>query len=568
MATVAVENVRRFPTAAEGLFRLFAGHKRRRATDVGEIIAVSDSETGDSDQGPPRRCRWRGSLVARCAPDGVAEGSPASSDKTDPNACVDSADLQASILRNQAHTGAAAGAMQQDVADAAERKMCAHSAVQALDPLVPGLAAADAKRHENLAVPMQTHAAAELAPGVASFGATNFLQRFAFDGESKLVAEVAIPANANAVLAVGRCRQPSSGVQQISMASAEDSQRRTRGTPPGAKDSQCSACEAPEPDPPERSRRHLRGRPPGASGGQPRAREKREAKPAEDFVAMSEAERARVLAKWRGFAAEAENDADAPFHVLVAAILHAKATEASVHKGLRGLRAWSHNNDWFDHGTDGEGARCQRPGVTAERLAHATPEGLEDHLLGVHWHKAKAKRLVSVATAIVERWGGHVPLDRASLLQLPGVGPKLAGILEFVFTGASAVASEGLRPDENGPSHEHDTETEKEDEEEAATGENVLGAADSSEHAYLSDREACREGDEAGEAAHGGARIPDRDCGPERGNRWTGEEADDIGNTRAYAISAPAERDHLPAGAGCLDGNDGAASESVGEDVD
>merc|ERR1712007_130742 len=67
------------------------------------------------------------------------------------------------------------------------------------------------------------------------------------------------------------------------------------------------------------------------------------------------------------------------------------------------------------------------------RLAQTPPEVLGAHLRGSCLHNSVFERIVAAVGAIVQRWHCRVPTDKASLLQIPGVGPNFANLLAFVF---------------------------------------------------------------------------------------------------------------------------------------
>ena len=46
----------------------------------------------------------------------------------------------------------------------------------------------------------------------------------------------------------------------------------------------------------------------------------------------------------------------------------------------------------------------------------------------VHWRKAKAGRIIAAASAVVERFGGRVPVEKPKLLSLPGIAGRFARI--------------------------------------------------------------------------------------------------------------------------------------------
>jgi endonuclease III len=66
---------------------------------------------------------------------------------------------------------------------------------------------------------------------------------------------------------------------------------------------------------------------------------------------------------------------------------------------------------------------------TAAALSEASLEGVEGIVRTTGFFRAKAKNLVGMATALVERHGGEVPQSIAELVPLPGVGRKTANVI-------------------------------------------------------------------------------------------------------------------------------------------
>merc|ERR1711879_432313 len=102
----------------------------------------------------------------------------------------------------------------------------------------------------------------------------------------------------------------------------------------------------------------------------------------------------------------------------------------------RKLRCWS-----ASCGSDGDASCGQSAGLSAKRLANAASDDIERQIDGIHWHKVKASRIISAARVVAERFDGCVPLDAASLLEVPGIGPKLARVLSFVLPVADVRAA-------------------------------------------------------------------------------------------------------------------------------
>ena len=65
----------------------------------------------------------------------------------------------------------------------------------------------------------------------------------------------------------------------------------------------------------------------------------------------------------------------------------------------------------------------------AAALAAARPEDVEELIRTTGFFRNKAKSLIGMATALVERHGGEVPDEMESLVVLPGVGRKTANVI-------------------------------------------------------------------------------------------------------------------------------------------
>ena len=66
---------------------------------------------------------------------------------------------------------------------------------------------------------------------------------------------------------------------------------------------------------------------------------------------------------------------------------------------------------------------------TAQALADAPQEKLEDLIRSTGFFRNKAKSLIGLGKALVERHNGEVPDTMAALVQLPGVGRKTANVI-------------------------------------------------------------------------------------------------------------------------------------------
>ena len=109
--------------------------------------------------------------------------------------------------------------------------------------------------------------------------------------------------------------------------------------------------------------------------------------------------------------ARCELDHESPYQLLVATILSAQCTDARVNMV-----------------TPSVFARYPTP----EDLAEAEPTELEQLIHSTGFFRNKAKSLMGMANALVERHGGEVPTSMKDLAALPGVGRKTANVVRSV----------------------------------------------------------------------------------------------------------------------------------------
>jgi len=108
-----------------------------------------------------------------------------------------------------------------------------------------------------------------------------------------------------------------------------------------------------------------------------------------------------------------------PFTLLVAVVLSAQATDASVNRATVTLFA--------DARTPADMARL---GV----------EGVARHIRTIGLWQGKARNVVELSRQLVAEHGGQVPADREALEKLPGVGRKTANVVLNVAFGESTMA--------------------------------------------------------------------------------------------------------------------------------
>jgi endonuclease-3 len=128
---------------------------------------------------------------------------------------------------------------------------------------------------------------------------------------------------------------------------------------------------------------------------------------------LSPAERARIDEIFRRFEAASahpstELDYQTPFTLLVSVVLSAQATDKSVNKATEKLYAVAD---------------------TPQKIIELGEAALIPFISSIGLYRMKAKNVVALSRIIVDDHGGKVPLERARLQALPGVGRKTASVV-------------------------------------------------------------------------------------------------------------------------------------------
>jgi endonuclease-3 len=108
-----------------------------------------------------------------------------------------------------------------------------------------------------------------------------------------------------------------------------------------------------------------------------------------------------------------------PYTLLVAVVLSAQATDASVNRATKTLYAEA-----------ADPAAMVRLGI----------EGVGRHIRSIGLWQGKARNVVALSQQLLDSHGGEVPEDREALEALPGVGRKTANVVLNVAFGHSTMA--------------------------------------------------------------------------------------------------------------------------------
>ena len=108
-----------------------------------------------------------------------------------------------------------------------------------------------------------------------------------------------------------------------------------------------------------------------------------------------------------------------PFTLLVAVVLSAQATDASVNKATPALFAVAD---------------------TPAQMVALGEERLSQYIKTIGLFRTKAKNLISLSRQLIAQHGGEVPRTREALEALPGVGRKTANVVLNIAFGESTIA--------------------------------------------------------------------------------------------------------------------------------
>lgn len=107
------------------------------------------------------------------------------------------------------------------------------------------------------------------------------------------------------------------------------------------------------------------------------------------------------------------------FTLLVAVVLSAQATDASVNKATPALFALAD---------------------TPEKMVRLGEERVRELIKTIGLYRTKARNVIALSQRLVDCFDGQVPCTRADLESLPGVGRKTANVVLNIAFGAAAIA--------------------------------------------------------------------------------------------------------------------------------
>ncbi|MES2136823.1 MAG: endonuclease III [Pseudomonadota bacterium] len=103
-----------------------------------------------------------------------------------------------------------------------------------------------------------------------------------------------------------------------------------------------------------------------------------------------------------------ELESDNPFQLLVAVVLSAQATDVSVNIATRPL------------------FQCIK---TPRQMLELGEDDVRDAIKTIGLFNTKAKNVIALSRALIDKYGGQVPCTREELQSLPGVGRKTANVV-------------------------------------------------------------------------------------------------------------------------------------------
>jgi endonuclease III len=114
-----------------------------------------------------------------------------------------------------------------------------------------------------------------------------------------------------------------------------------------------------------------------------------------------------------------ELDYTTPFELLIAVMLSAQATDASVNRVTRKIFAVAN---------------------TPQTMLELGEAGVAEYIKTIGLYRTKAKNVIATCRILLEEHVGEVPADREALERLPGVGRKTANVVLNTAFGQPTIA--------------------------------------------------------------------------------------------------------------------------------
>jgi endonuclease III len=145
----------------------------------------------------------------------------------------------------------------------------------------------------------------------------------------------------------------------------------------------------------------------------PAPKKKKPAAPKKKIGRISPAEHERVEVLFERFQSldlhpKTELNYSNPYELVTAVALSAQATDVQVNKATGPLF---------------------QVADSAQKMLALGEEGLVKHIASIGLFRTKARNVIAAAHILMDRHGGQVPLNRADLEALPGVGRKTASVV-------------------------------------------------------------------------------------------------------------------------------------------
>ena len=111
-------------------------------------------------------------------------------------------------------------------------------------------------------------------------------------------------------------------------------------------------------------------------------------------------------------------DGSDPFHTLVATVLSSRTRDPTTNAAME--RLWEH-------------------AATPEEMLTLAEKKIAELISPVGFYKTKAKHLHQLSRMLLERFDGKVPRTRDELMELPGVGRKVANLVLNICFNTAAI---------------------------------------------------------------------------------------------------------------------------------